>query len=96
MPTYVIYVDWTDQGLKNAAETVQRAEVFKGLLEKEGGKLREFLWTNGQHDIVVVCDAPDDETVSVIGLKTARLGNVRVCTQRAYGFQEMSKIVKRL
>ena len=39
MPTYIVLVDWTDQGIRNVKDTIKRSEAFKSAIEKSGGKL---------------------------------------------------------
>jgi uncharacterized protein with GYD domain len=42
---------------------------------------------------VIAVDAPDDETVTRLGLVLAQLGNVRTSTMRAFGETEMARII---
>jgi uncharacterized protein with GYD domain len=45
MPTYVFFINFTEQGIKNLRDTVRRAEDARGLIERHGGQLRQLLWT---------------------------------------------------
>ena len=49
----------------------------------------------GPYDIVVLFEAPDDETATALALKVSALGNVRTTTMRAFTADEMSHIVER-
>ncbi len=49
-------------------------------------------WTLGRHDVVAVCEAPDNETATAFSLSVASRGNVRTETLRAFSFDEMKKI----
>jgi len=42
---------------------------------------------------VVVAEVPNDETAAKMALGTAMQGNVRTTTMRAFGREEMDKIV---
>jgi uncharacterized protein with GYD domain len=95
MPTYVSLVNWTEQGVKNFRDTLRRAEDYRGLVEKNGGQVRQLLWTLGQYDVVVVADFPDDETATAAVLQTAAGGNVRTTTMRAFDADQMSSIIQR-
>jgi uncharacterized protein with GYD domain len=95
MPTYVSLVRWTDQGVRNYRESVQRAEAFRNAVSQSGGQVRELLWTLGEYDIVTVIDAPDDESAMALLLQTASLGNVRTQTMRAMGSDEISTVIAR-
>ena len=96
MPTYVALVNWTDQGIKDVKQTVERADAVAGLAEKYGGRLEQLYWTVGPYDLVAVIEAPDDESATAYALEIGMRGNVRTTTLRAYGREEMSSIVERL
>ena len=44
-------------------------------------------------DVTVVTEVPNDETAAKMALGTAMQGNVRTMTMRAFGREEMDKIV---
>lgn len=96
MATFVVLASFTDQGIKNVKQTIERAEAFKQLASKSGASIKEIFWTLGSHDIVAICEAPDDETATALSLSTALRGNVRSQTLRAFSFEEMKKIVGKL
>ena len=50
----------------------------------------------GSRDIVAICEAPDDETATVLSLSVASRGNVRSETLRAFSFDEMKKILGKM
>jgi uncharacterized protein with GYD domain len=95
MPAFVSLVNWTDQGIKDFRDTVRRADDFRSLVEKSGGRVRELLWTVGECDIVTVIETPDDETATAVLLQVGGLGNVRTRTMRAFNSDEMSAIIGR-
>jgi uncharacterized protein with GYD domain len=95
MPTYVSLINWTDQGIKNVKETLQRADSAAELAQKHGGSLQVY-WTVGAHDIVAILEAPDDESATAFLLEAGSLGNIRTTTLRAYDREEMSGIIQRL
>jgi uncharacterized protein with GYD domain len=95
MPTYILLVDWTEQGLKEFKETVDRYETGRDLLEEAGVKFRDIYWTLGAHDMVSIVDAPDDETLSAALLRNASLGNFRTTTMRAFSADEMRAVIDR-
>jgi GYD domain len=46
--------------------------------------MRSLFWTMGAYDVVLLLDAPDDETISAFSLKIGSLGNVKSQTMRAF------------
>jgi uncharacterized protein with GYD domain len=96
MPTYIGLVKLTDQGIRNVKETTKRAKSFREMAELAGVMVRETLWTMGRYDLVLVVDAPNDETMSRVTLRLGMLGNAKTETLKAFSAQEMDKILKGL
>ena len=96
MPTYVSLIKWTDQGVRNSKDTVQRAQAFRADLERRGGKLVSIYWTQGHYDIVTTVEAPDDQTAMAALLAVGGLGNVRTETLRAFNETEMESILQKV
>ncbi|MEV6164237.1 GYD domain-containing protein [Streptomyces sp. NPDC052052] len=93
MPTYVALLNWTDQGVQNYKDTPKRAEAFGAALQKLGAQLLNIYWTVGPYDLVVVVEAPDEETATATLLQLGAVGNVRSTTLRAFGPEEMGRII---
>ena len=96
MPRYVVLVNWTEQGLKNVRQTLQRTDSGGEIAQKHGLKLEQAYWTVGAYDMLTIFEAPDEETLSAHLLEIGSLGNVRTTTLRAYDEQEMLGILQRL
>ena len=95
MPTYVNLIRFTDQGVRSYKDTVRRAEDYWTSIERAGGRLLHEVWTQGEYDIVVLFEAPDDETATSLALRVSALGNVRTTTMRGFNAEEMRRIVER-
>jgi len=96
MPTFVVLANFSDQGIKNVKQTIERAEAFKQMAAKTGATVKEVYWTLGAHDVVAICEAPDDETATALSLSVASRGNVHSETLRAFTFDEMKKIMGKM
>ena len=97
MPVYVTLLNWTDQGIRNVREAVQRVDSGAQVAEqKYGVRLREVYWTVGPYDYVVLWEAPDEQSMSAFMLELGSLGNIRSTTLRAYDRDEMGSILERL
>jgi uncharacterized protein with GYD domain len=93
MVAYVVLANFTDQGVRNAKESMKRAEAFKDLAKTFGVTVREIVWTQGRYDVVTIVDAPDESSFMSLALSLAKLGNVRTESLRAFSAAEMTKIV---
>jgi uncharacterized protein with GYD domain len=96
MARYVGLIQFTDQGIRNIKDTVKRGDAAAAEAEKMGMKIIEEFWTLGAYDVVLLVDAPDDETVTAFMLKVGSLGNVKTATMRAFGKAEMKGILAKI
>ena len=96
MPAYISLLNWTDQGIRNVRDTVQRYERSQQLQDKHGVRLQQIYWTVGPYDLVAIAEAPYEESITAFFLELASAGNLRTTTLRAYDRGEMSGILERL
>lgn len=96
MATYVVLTHFTDQGIRNVMDTVQRADTVRTLAKKFGVTAKEFYWTLGAYDLIVLFEAPDEAAMTALGLAIVSAGNIRTQTLRAFSRDEMSGILRRL
>jgi uncharacterized protein with GYD domain len=96
MPSYVTLVKWTEQGLRDVKDTVDRTEQGRQLIEQMGGRMPVVYWTLGPYDMVAVCDFPDEESATAYLLNLGKLGNLRSETMRAFSAEEMRGILAKV
>ena len=95
MATYITLIDWTDQGVKNFKDSVDRYEAAESQLRSMGVEFKHIYWTLGGHDIVSVIEAPDDQALAAGLLAVAGQGNIRTTTLRAFTRDEMRDVIGR-
>lgn len=93
MPTYVLLTTFTQQGIEAVADSPERTDHAKALVESVGGTWRDFFVTMGRYDGVVIAEFPDDETAARAVLALASSGNVTTETLRAFSLEEFRDIV---
>ena len=96
MATYISLINWTEQGIRAFADTVQRANAVKEFAQRMGGSIPHMYWTVGQYDIVTVGEFPDEETGTAFLLALGAQGNVRTTTLRAFDTKEITAIIGKL
>lgn len=96
MAKYVCLLQFTDQGVRTVKDTIKRSEAAIAQAEKMGGKVTQSFWTMGAYDVVVVLEMPNDEAATAYAVKLASLGNVKTQTLRAFGREEMEKILAKV
>ena len=93
MTTYLMLLNWTDQGIRNIKESPKRLDAAKKLAKDVGGEIKTVYMTQGSFDLVLVADMPNDEKVAGFVLKLGSLGNVRTMTLKAYSEDDYRKII---
>ena len=96
MPTYILLVRWTTQGLQKIKDSPSRLEAGKKAFEAAGIKLSAFYMTMGQYDQVSIAEAPDDATMAKALLSLASQGNLQTETLRAFTEDEYRKIISEI
>ena len=93
MATFIVLLDFTDQGVTNLRDSPQRADAFNAFAEKQGARVVGQYWTIGSHDGVLVLEAPTEETAAAVLLHLAAGGNVRTTTLRAFDWAEAQELI---
>lgn len=96
MPTYIALMNWTDQGIRNVKDTVQRRDQAESIAQKHGATIEQVYWTVGPYDLVAIIDTPDDESATAMMLEVGSSGDLRTVTLRAYDHEGMSSLIERL
>ena len=84
MTTYVALANWTDQSARAVADSPRRLDAARKALEEMGGRFVSLLMTMGEHDLVLVYEAPDDAVAARFTLLLGQQGSVRTKTLKAF------------
>ena len=95
MAHYVVLVNFTDQGIRNIRDLPQNVAAADQGLAAAGITVQRF-FTLGQHDIVVIAEAPDDEAMATAALGIGSIGNVRTTTLKAFTQDEFLHFIGHL
>ena len=93
MPTYIMLLNWTEQGVSKVKESPSRLDAFKQALGQAGGSLKGFYLVTGRYDMVAVVEVPDEETAARLALTTGSKGSTRTETLRAFTEDEYRRII---
>ena len=96
MPTYISFLQYTQQGIQKIKESPTRLDHAKKGYEAAGGKIKDFYMVMGEYDLVIVAELPNDEAVAKLALTLGSAGNIRTVTSRAFTEAEYRKIVQSL
>jgi uncharacterized protein with GYD domain len=93
MPSYITLINWTDQGVKNFKDSVDRYEAVQQAAGGTGVKFTQIYWTVGHYDMVGIIEAPDDQTLTAALLAAGAQGNIRTTTMRGFDADEMRGVI---
>jgi uncharacterized protein with GYD domain len=93
MPTYVVLVQFTDQGRRNLATLAAHMRENLERAETAGLKITGPYLTLGEYDQVAIVESPDAPTAprGVLGL--VEQGNLRTRTLRAFTLEEVRQVL---
>jgi len=96
MATYILLLRFTQKGIENIKESPARHDASVQAFQAMGAELKEMYLVMGQYDVVLVAEAPDDETITKLALSLGSKGAIRTETLRAYTEDEYRKIIAAL
>ena len=96
MATYVILMNFTEQGVKTIKESPARVKAMYKAVEAAGGKITALYATMGQYDLVAIAEGPSDQVALLQLLGLGMAGNVRTTTLKAFGMEEFAALLQKL
>jgi uncharacterized protein with GYD domain len=96
MATYLVLVNWTDQGAAGFDRTTDRVDHEEEIRKRAGVVLKEIYWTQGPYDLAAIIEAEDDESVAAAMLAVQANGNSRTTTLRAFNREEYESILAKV
>lgn len=93
MPAYVTLARFTRQGARTIDSFLDRLQNVKAGMAEAGGEWASFCLTQGQYDLAAVSRRADEYKAMAFDLWLARQGNVRTETLRAFGEDEIARIM---
>ncbi len=96
MPAFLALNRFTEQGIHNVKDTVNRAKATRQAIEAAGGQVIGFWWALGQYDFIAIVEVPDTETAVRLALTTGMQGNIHTETLQIFSEEEMARIVQKL
>jgi uncharacterized protein with GYD domain len=96
MPTFILLMNYTEDGIKNIKTVGTRTETMNKGVTSLGGKVISHYGTMGQYDRISIIEMPDDNAMALLALRLNSSGVVRTNTIKAYPIEEFIKIINKL
>ena len=94
MATYIMLCNWTDQGIRHVKDSPDRLDAARKLCQQHGADITPFYMTMGAYDMVVIVDAPNDDTFARLAISIAKGGNIRTATLKGFDEGQYRKIIE--
>jgi uncharacterized protein with GYD domain len=97
MPKYLIEASYTLDGVKGvqSAGGSSRRDAVAQVAESLGGRLENFYFAFGDHDVYTVLDLPDNESAAAVALAVNGAGGASVRTVVLLTPEEVDAAAKR-
>ena len=96
MPTYMTLIHYTQQGIQSIKDSPTRLDTAKALFKSMDAEIKSFYLAMGRYDVIVVSEAPDDETATKLVLTIGSTGAIRTETFRIFTEDEYRKLISEL
>ncbi len=88
--------NWTQKGIEKVKDSPARLDEAKKAFQAMGAEIKAFYLVMGRYDMVIVAEAPDDETAAKLALAVGSRGGIRTESLRAYPEDEYRKLLAAL
>lgn len=96
MPTFILSLNWTDQGIRGVKDAPKRSKAAKDLAKKLNVDIKQVYLTSGEHDLLLIVESASGDNVAKFALASGSLGIVRTRTTRAWPEAEFHKLISEL
>jgi uncharacterized protein with GYD domain len=96
MPTFILTLNWTDQGIRAVKDVPKRAAYARELGKKLGVEVKQVFLTSGESDVLLIVETSSGDNVAKYCMAMGSQGNVRTRTARAWPEAEFMKMVSEL
>lgn len=96
MPTFIMSLNWTDQGIRTIKDAKKRVQSGRDVAKKLGVDIKQVYLTTGDSDIILITEADDGDNIAKFAMALGSLGNVHSRTVRAWPEAEYLKLVSEL
>jgi uncharacterized protein with GYD domain len=96
MLTFIMTLNWTEQGIRSVKDAPKRAQAARDLAKKMGIEIKHVYLTSGDSDLIVILETSNGDNVAKFAMAIGAAGNVRTKTARAWPESEYIKLISEL
>jgi uncharacterized protein with GYD domain len=96
MPSYMNLIRYTQQGIDSIKDSPERLDTAKNLYKSLGAEIRSFYLVMGRYDVMVISEAPNDETATKLAMTIGSAGPIQTETFRIFTEDEYRNLISEL
>ena len=96
MPTFIVTMNFTDQGIRTIKDGPKRAAAARELAKKMGIEIKQIFLTTGDSDLLAIVETGDGTALAKFCMAIGTAGNLRTKTARAWPEAEYVKMISEL
>src|SRR3974377_416775 len=96
MPTFMISMNFTDQGIRTIKDASKRTQAARELAKKLGIEIKHIYLTAGDADLVAFVEAPMGDNIAKFALALGSAGDLHTPPGGAWGGGGKKKLVSQL
>lgn len=96
MPTFILSLSWTDQGIRHIKDMPKRVQAGRDLAKKLKVDIKHVYLTTGKSDVLLIAETDNGDNIAKFAMALGALGNVHSRTVRAWPEAEFLKLVSEL
>jgi uncharacterized protein with GYD domain len=96
MPTFIVMMNWTDQGIRTVKDSPKRAAAARELGKKLGVDIKQLFLTTGEFDLLAIAETADGTNLAKFCMMAGSTGNIRTKMVRAWPETEYMKMISEL
>src|SRR5262249_18308847 len=96
MPTFILTMNWTEQGIRNVKDAPKRAATAREIAKKVGVEIKQTYLTNGDADFISIIESAAGDNVAKVGMGIGAMGNIPPRRGGAWSEAEYAKLISEL
>ena len=86
MPTFMLSLNFTDQGIRTIKDVPKRVQAARDLAKKVGVEIKQVYLTSGDSDLVAFVETSNSDNVAKFASKKARSGHSHAYFVTAFSY----------
>lgn len=96
METYMVLCRFTEQGLRDVKDTLNRRDMLLKEAEASGLTVKALYYLRGPYDLLIVVEAPNDVVMQAASYVVRARGHLEINVYQAFTEADMERVIELL